>query len=387
MTELSNRLLSLPPYIFSELNRLKADAQSRGIKLTSLAIGDPDLPTPGPIVEAMVDALKDPSTHMYSPYEGTAEFREAVARYMGNRFGVTVDPKRECTALIGSKEGIAHFPVAFLNPGDVALYPSPGYPVFQSAIILADARAVSYPLTAQDGFLPDPKTIDALMREHQPKYILLNFPSNPTSALCSKERLAEIVKVARQHQVIIAYDNAYSEIYYDAKDKPPSILEIEGAKDIAIEFHSLSKTFNMTGWRIGFAVGNEKLVQGLLKVKTNIDSGPLMSVQRASAFALDNSEKIAGPIREVYLERRNVLEECLRKAGIEFLPLRATFFAWARVPGNQLSMDFCKSLIEKHGLVVTPGVGFGKEGEGFFRLAMTVPSDKIREAASKLISL
>jgi len=381
--QLSNRVRNLPTYVFSEINVLKAEAQKRGLSLLSLAIGDPDQPTPTAIVDKMKEAISRGENHLYSPYEGSSLFRQAVSRWMSHRFGVTVDADKEVVALIGSKEGIGHFPLAFCNPGDKALYPSPGYPVFQTSLLLAGANPIALSLMANKGFVPDLNRLEELLVVHQPKYMLLNFPANPTSAVCSRNVMTEIVYLAKKHKVILAYDNAYSEIYYNEDDRPSSILECPGAKDIAIEFHSLSKTFNMTGWRMGFAVGNPELVAGLLKVKTNIDSGPLLSVQEAGAFALDNADQLIPGVRQIYAERRDVMLKILDQLGIEYLTPKATFFVWAKVPGNMKSMDLTRDLIAEEGLVVTPGSGFGREGEGFFRLALTLPPKQIEEAMGR----
>jgi LL-diaminopimelate aminotransferase len=367
----AERLQSLPPYIFSEINRLKADAVSRGISLMSLAIGDPDKPTSPEIVKLIQEASLRPENHAYSPYEGTAAFRQSAAAWFQGRFGVTLDPQREIVALIGSKEGIAHFPVAFCNPGDKVLYPSPGYPVFSTSILLGGGQAIPIPLSIENGFVPDANLMESLFREQRPRYAILNFPSNPTSATITKDRLAEIVGLAKQYGVILLSDNAYSEIYYDNARKPVSLLEIPGAKDVTIELHSFSKSYNMTGWRLGFAVGNSELVAGLLRAKTNIDSGPLLAVQDACTKVLARSEAFSEPIRQTYRERREAMLAGLQTLGIEYFRPEATFFVWARVPGGGSSMDFTKKLIDKAGIVVTPGVGFGDEGEGYFRLAMT----------------
>ena len=380
----SERLQSLPPYIFSEINAIKADAQKRGVELLSLAIGDPDQPTPAPIIEALKKASEDPSTHAYSPYEGTMSFKVQVASWFEKRFGVTLNPETEILALIGSKEGIAHFPMAFVNPGDKCLYPSPGYPIFSTAIQLAGGIPVPLPHRWENQFQPDLEELETLLLVHQPKYILLNFPSNPTSAICSREVMTRLVSLAHKHKTILVSDNAYSEMYFDEKDKPLSILEIPGAKDVAIEFHSFSKTFNMTGWRIGFAVGNPSLIAGLLRVKTNIDSGPLLAVQKASEFALAHSETLCKPIRDLYRVRRDILLQGLNKMGVEYFHPKATFFVWTKVPGKELSMDFTKRLISEHGLVITPGIGFGKEGEGFFRIALTVSNSHLEDALRRL---
>ena len=380
----SDRLLSLPPYVFSEINKIKAEAQKKGISLLSVGIGDPDLPTPAGIVEKMKEAISRPENHLYSPYEGTLSFRESVANWFSGRFGVELNPQTEVMALIGSKEGVAHFPQAFCNPGDFAIYPSPGYPIFQTSILMTGATPVALPLRAENGFVPDPQEFEKLILEKKVKFAWLNFPSNPTSAVCSKEILQALVTIAKRHQVVIGYDNAYSEIYYSDSEKPISILQIPGGKEVAIEFHSLSKSYNMTGWRIGFAVGNAELIASLLKVKTNIDSGPLLAVQEVASYALAHSDKFCPEIRKVYEGRRAIFLAGLKKLGVEYLIPKATFFVWAQVPKRMLSMDFTKHLIEKAGLVVTPGAGFGEEGEYFFRVSLTVPELQLKEALIRL---
>ncbi len=382
--EQAQRLQELPPYVFSQINLFKAEAQKKGVSLLSLAIGDPDQPTPPEIVKLIQEASARPENHVYSPYEGTLAFRQAVATWFQGRFHVSLDPKTEIVALIGSKEGIAHFPVAFCNPGDKVLYPSPGYPVFETSIRLGGGQAIPITLKAETGFVPDPNALEEAFRTHQPKYLILNFPSNPTSAVIARARLEEIVGLARKYGVILLSDNAYSEIYYDAAQKPPSILEIPGAKDVAIELHSFSKSYNMTGWRLGFAAGNPELVAGLLRAKTNIDSGPLLAIQDACTRLLPRADEFSQPIRDLYLERRGTLLQGLDRLGIEYFSPQATFFVWARVPQGRGSMEFCKTLIDQAGVVITPGIGFGAEGEGYFRLALTVDSLKINEALNRL---
>lgn len=381
---ISDRIEAMPPYIFSEINRIKAEAQKNGMQLLSLAIGDPDRPTPAPIVAKLQEAAAKPENHFYSPYEGTLAFRASVAKWFDSRFGVKLDPETEVVTLIGSKEGLAHFPLAFCNPGDRALYPSPGYPIFQTCLLLAGAIPVPLPQRAEKGFLPDLAELERLLKEQRPKLMILNYPSNPTTSVAPREVLTEIVRLARKYRTILAYDNAYAEMYFDPKNKPASILEIPGAKEVAIEFHSLSKTFNMTGWRLAFAVGNPDLLKGLLRTKTNIDSGPLLTVQEAGSFALENYQALSEPIRKMYAERRDALLKGLDRLSIEYFKPEATFFVWARVPNGQASMDFAKNLIEKEGLVVTPGIGFGKEGEGYFRLALTVETSQIEAALARL---
>lgn len=380
----SKRLRELPPYIFSEINKFKAQAKAEGRELISLGIGDPDKPTPEAIVKKMQEAIAKPENHPYSPYDGSDVFKQSVAKWFQARFGVSLDANTEVMALIGSKEGIAHFPMAFCDPGDKCLYPNPGYPVFGTSIHLGGGIPVPLRMSADNGFVPELNELEDQMKEHKPRYMIANFPSNPTSATITREQLEGIVALARKHNVIILSDNAYAEIYFDDAHKPMSILEVEGAKECCIEFHSFSKTYNMTGWRIAFAVGNADLVAGLLQAKTNVDSGPLLSVQETAAWCLENYKELSDPIRKVYADRRTVLLDGLKRIGIEHHPLDATFFLWAKTPKGKPSLDMCKELIKDHGLVVTPGMGFGTEGEGFFRLAMTVDIPQMNECLQKL---
>ncbi|MBI4404680.1 MAG: aminotransferase class I/II-fold pyridoxal phosphate-dependent enzyme [Deltaproteobacteria bacterium] len=384
LIEPAHRLTQLPPYVFSEVNKLTVQAEKRGVRLLSLAIGDPDLPTPQPIIDRIREATTRTENHGYSPYEGTQAFRHAVASYFIKRFHVELNPKTEVVALIGSKEGVAHFPFAFCNPGDCCLYPDPGYPIFLSSILLAGGVPKPVTLRAENQFIPELNELEDLFVQNKPKYLLLNFPSNPTTAVCPKGRLKEMVFLAKKYGVILVHDSAYSEIYFDPASRPASILEIEGAKDVAIEFHSLSKTFSMTGWRIGFAVGNPQLIAGLLRLKTNIDSGPLLAVQEASVFAFSQFEELCGPIRETYAKRRKLALDRLTQLHLEYFMPQATFYVWVKVPGQKSSMEFAKTLIEKQGVVVTPGIGFGQAGEHFFRLSLTVPEAQIEQAMDKI---
>lgn len=382
--KLSRRLEELPPYIFSELSRLESEARGKGLQVLSLGIGDPDQPTPIAIVDCLKTAATDPSTHTYSPYAGSNDFRNAVKRWFVRRFGVDLDAESEITAVIGTKEGIAHFPLAFCNPGDVCLFPSPGYPVYAASIVLAGGIPMAIPMTSEFGFLPELDKVEFLLLKHRPRYLVINFPSNPTSVTCPRGLLVDLVFLARKYGTIVVSDGAYSEIYFDEADKPMSILEVEGAKDVAIEFHSFSKTFNMAGWRLGFAVGNPDLVGGLRKVKTNIDSGPPLFVQRAGIVALEHYEGLSGSIREMYRQRQELLCQGLDELGIKYLAPKATFFVWAQVPDRQTSMVFTKRLLAEQGLVVTPGIGFGEHGDGYVRMALTLEPAQIKEALLRL---
>ncbi len=385
MFAFSERLKKLPPYLFVELDRKKAEVQARGVDVIDLGVGDPDLPTPPHIVEAGKRAMEKPENHHYPSSAGMLAFREAAAQWFEKRFGVKLDPATEVVTLIGSKEAIAHFPLAFVNPGDVVLVPTPAYPVYHIGTLFAGGETYYLPLTAENGFKPD---LSAIPEEilSRARILWLNYPNNPTTAVVTREWLAEVVAFAKEHNLIVAHDAAYSELYFEDY-VPPSILEVPGAKEVAIEFHSLSKTYCMTGWRIGFAVGNPELVKGLLTVKNNVDSGCFQAVQEAGIAALSGPQDCVAEYRRIFDERRRVMLEGLRKLGFEVYPPKATFYLWVRVPEGYRSADFCARLIEEAGIVVTPGNGFGEPGEGYFRIALTVGKERLEEALKRLSSL
>ncbi len=378
--ELANRLKRLPPYLFAQLDEAKAQQMEKGIDVIDLGVGDPDLPTPKPIIERMKKAVENPTHHRYPSYEGMFSFREAVARWYQRRFGVELDPDSEVITLIGSKEGIGHMPLAFVNPGEIVLVPDPGYPVYVGATILAHGEPYRVPLTAGRGFLPDLTTISGGILA-QAKLLFLNYPNNPTAAVASLTFFEEAVDFAREHGIILCHDAAYSEMYYG--DPPHSLMEVKGAREVAIEFHSLSKTFNMTGWRIGMAVGNKEMVQGLKKVKTNIDSGAFQAIQEAGIEALAGEYGVE-EMRQVYRERRDVLVKGLKGAGYDVEPPQATFYLWFPVPAGYDSMAFAKKALEEVGVVITPGLGFGIYGEGYVRAALTVSKERLEEAGERL---
>ncbi len=382
MFEFAQRLKKLPPYLFAELDRKKREKLEEGVDVIDLGVGDPDLPTPEPVVESCKRALEDPKNHKYPSYEGLLEFREAVANWYKRRFGVSLDPEREVIALIGSKEGIAHLPLAFVEEGDFVLCPSPAYPVYSIGTTLAGGEPIFYPLKEENYFLPDLNEIPEEILKRT-KILWINYPNNPTSVSITLQKLEEIVEFCRRYNIILASDLAYSEIYF-GEVKPPSVLQVEGAKEVCIEFHSLSKTYNMTGWRIGMAVGNPKLVEGLGKVKTNVDSGQFNAIQVAGITALNLGEEYLKKVRETYKERRLAVEEALEKVGIEFIRSNTTFYLWAKVPKGFDSVGFVSYLIEKCGIVCTPGSGFGKEGEGYFRISLTVPTQRLLEAVERI---
>ena len=372
----------LPPYLFVEIDKAKKAARDAGRDIIDLGIGDPDIPTPRFIIDALAKAAKDPATHRYSLDQGIPEFRNAAARWFNRRFGVAFNPESEIYPLIGSKEGIAHIPLAFMNPGDIALVPDPCYPPYRSGTLFAGGEVLEMPLLEKNHFLPDLKAVNH-SQMHKIRLIFINYPNNPTGAVCDKRFLKEVVDFAAKHNMIVVSDAAYTEIAFDGF-RPPSIFEVEGAKDVAIEFHSLSKTFNMTGWRIGFAVGNARIIEGLAKVKSNIDSGIFGAIQRAGVVALDNYDRHIKSVIKIYEERRNVLVDGLKSLGWSVERPKATFYVWAKVPPRYTSAAFAKALLDKADIVATPGNGFGRCGEGYIRMAVTVDKNRIKEAIKRI---
>ncbi|MEO5359255.1 MAG: LL-diaminopimelate aminotransferase [Nitrospirota bacterium] len=380
--ELAERVKHLPPYLFDKIDKLKKQARAKGVDLIDLSIGDPDIPTPVHIVEALKDAAPKPQHHRYPSYEGMLAYREAVANWYSRRFSVMLDPGTEVLSLIGSKEGIGHLPFAYVNPGDVVLCPSPGYPVYSIGTMFAGGEPYFMPLLETNGYFPDLSAIaaDVLKRT---KLMFLNYPNNPTSALCTVEQFKAAIELAHKYNFIICHDAAYTEMYYNGK-KPMSFLEIDGAKDIGVELHSLSKTYNMTGWRIGFAVGNPDIIFGLGKIKTNLDSGVFQAVQEAAIAALDTDEAALAPLRDTYRARRDALYDGLKSIGIDAMKPEATFYMWTKVPKGYNSESFAVHLLENAGISATPGNGFGAAGEGYIRFALTVGVERMKEAVERM---
>ena len=382
---LAERLSRLPPYLFAEIDRLKQDALRRGVDVINLGVGDPDLPTPPHIVRRLAAAAADPRNHRYPSYEGLLAFREAAAAWYARRFGVRLDPVSEVLTLIGSKEGIGHLPLAFVNPGDTVLVPSPGYPVYQAGTVFAGGTPVFLPLRRSSGYLVDLRAIpaEALMRA---KILFLNYPNNPTGATAPLEYFREAVAFCREHGLILCHDAAYSEIAFDGY-RAPSLLNVEGAKEVAIEYHSLSKTYNMTGWRVGFAVGNADILAGLGRIKTNLDSGVFQAIQEAGIEALTGPQDCVARQCKIYQERRDVLVEGLLKAGFDVDRPKASFYVWIAVPRGLSSADLTRRLLTEAGIVTTPGNGFGEDGEGYVRAALTVDVERLREAVRRIQGL
>ena len=380
--EQADRLKQLPPYLFAELDRKKAEARSRGVDVIDLGVGDPDLPTPDNIIHKLAEAAREPRYHRYPSYTGMNEFRKAVGRWYKKRAAVDLDPIPEIVSLIGSKEGIAHIPLAFINPGDVVLVPSPAYPVYAIATMFAGGIPYEMPLRKENGFLPDLKIIPANILA-KAKMMFINYPNNPTAALATQDFFRDVVDFAEKNNIMVCHDFAYSEMTFDGY-VPPSFLSTPGAKDVGIEFHSLSKTYNMTGWRIGWACGNTQIIGGLGRIKSNIDSGIFEAIQVAGIEALEGDQHCLADMRQIYTERRDILVAGLKKLGISVEAPRATFYVWFEVPSGYTSASFAALLLEKAGIVATPGNGFGAPGEGYVRMALTVSKERIGEAVERM---
>ncbi len=383
--EKAERLKKLPPYLFKEIDRKKSEVRARGVDIIDLGIGDPDLPTPPHIIEALKKAAEDPANHRYPSYSGMGDFKEAVAKWYQERFGVELDPDTEVVSLIGSKEGIAHFPLAFVNPGDVALVPAPAYPVYHIATMFAGGESYFMPLLSENRFLPDLNAIPDKITSRA-RIMFINYPNNPTSAVADLEFFRKVVEFARDNNILVCHDAAYTEMAFDGY-RPPSFLAADGAKEVGIEFHSLSKTYNMTGWRIGFAVGNREAIDGLGAIKSNIDSGVFQAVQMAGIEAIRGDQSCVRDMVQVYSRRRDLMVKGLQDVGFEVESPRATFYLWIKVPEGYTSADLTERLLEDAGLVVTPGNGFGEPGEGYFRIALTQKRERLAEAVQRLKAL
>jgi len=376
----AKRIENLPPYLFAELDRKVAAKRAEGADVISLGIGDPDLPTPRHIVEALQEAAEDPTTHQYPSYYGLPAFRLAIADWYRTRFGVELDPETEVLPLIGLKEGLAHMAWAFVDPGDRALIPDPGYPVYATSTALAGGDPQFMPLRAEDRFLPRLRDLRAPERT---KAIWLNYPSNPTGAVADLGFFEQAVAFARRHHILLCHDAAYSEITFDGY-VAPSVLQVTGSKDVAVEFGSLSKTYNMTGWRVGYVVGNRTAVGGLATLKTNLDSGIFNAVQRAAVAALTGPQDHVEQMRAIYQKRRDVVVSALQDVGISLEPPLGSIYVWVPVPPGKTSAEFTQELLEQAAVVVSPGTGYGPHGEGFVRISLTVPDARLQEAMARI---
>ncbi len=381
--EQAERIKNLPPYLFVRIDQKVAALREKGARIISLGMGDPDLPPPQHVLDALKKAADDPKNLHYPTSVGLLEFRKAAAKWYAERFGVSLDPEKEVCSLIGSKEGLYYASASYINPGDIGLAPDPGYPVYGIGIALSGGTPYYMPLKEENNFLPDYSSIpeDVLKKA---KLLFINYPNNPTSGIATREFFEQTIELGKKYDILICHDNSYSEITMDEDYTPMSILEIKGAKDIAIEFHSVSKTFNMTGFRIGWVSGREDVVQAIGKIKSNIDSGIFEPIQYAAIAALNGPKDHIYKMREVYRKRRDLVIKWLRKLGWEIEKPKATIYVWAKVPKGFTSMEFSELLLEKAHVIVTPGNGYGPSGEGYIRIALTAMCDKIEEAFTRI---
>lgn len=377
----AQRLQNLPPYLFAEIDKKKKAALAAGKDVINLGVGDPDQPTPKPIIESLQKHVENPAFHQYALDQGAPELRASIASFCKRRYGLDLDPNGEILPLIGSKEGLAHFPFAVLNPGDVALVPDPCYPVYKSSTSFAGGEVHLMPLVPENGFRPDFSAIPTHVWE-KAKLLFLNYPNNPTGAVADLVFYEQVLELARTHDLIIAQDAAYNEMYFETP--PPSMLQLPGAKDHVVEFHSLSKTFNMTGWRVGFAVGAAPLVAALAQVKANTDSGIFTAMQFAAKTALDQYETITPPLRAMYKQRRDAFVSAFKTIGWDVPSPAATFYMWIPCPTGYTSTETCAKLLDEAAVVTTPGIGFGKSAEGFIRATLTVDTPRLVEAVERI---
>lgn len=380
--EVSHRLKAIPPYVFAEIDKKRQAAVARGVDVINLGIGDPDSPTPRHIVDAMHEALEKPINHHYPPFGGMKEYKEAAAEWVKKRFGVTVDPVTEVTSLIGSKEGLHNTIMAFIDSGDVGLIPDPGYPVYQTSILLAGGTPYFMPLKPENKFLPD---LDAIPEDvcKKAKLIIFNYPNNPTAGIADMPFFEKAVAFAKKHDILLCHDLSYSEMTFDGY-KAPSILQVPGAKDIAIELHTLSKTYNMTGWRIGFAIGNAQAIKALASLKSNVDTDIFKAIQVAAVAAFTGPTDFIDQCNKLYVERRDLAIKCLGELGWNIPPQKATFYMWLPTPKGVTSAEFCTQMLDVAGIVVPPGTAYGPNGEGFFRMSLCTDVVRLQEAFDRM---
>lgn len=379
----AQRIQQLPPYLFARIERKIAEKRGEGVDIISLGIGDPDRPTPKKIIDKLAEAAQTPANHQYPSSVGMMSFRKAVADYYKARHNVELDPAKEVVSLIGSKEGIGHISLCYVDPGDTNLVPEPGYPVYGIGTLLAGGKSYVMPLKEENGFLPD---LDAIPAEvaGQAKLMFINYPNNPTGAVADITFFDKVVAFAKKHNVIVCHDAAYTEVYYDDADKPISFLEAEGAIDVGIEFGSLSKPFNMTGWRIGYAVGRADVIEALGTIKSNIDSGAFQAIQEAAIVGLYDDGSMVKENQMVYKERRDLAIAAMKDLGWEIEAPRGSFYIWAKVPKGYNSSTFAEEILEKTGVIITPGLGYGEAGEGYFRISLTVSKERMLEAFDRI---
>jgi len=384
MPKRAARIATVPPYLFAEIDKRKAAVIARGVDVISLGIGDPDQPTPAFVVNRMQEAIQNPKWHQYPDYDGSLAFRSAATSFYKKRFGVDLDPKAEALALIGSKEGLAHIIWAYVDAEDYVLVPDPAYPVYKTHTGLAGGTTYIMPLTAANGFLPDLTAIPVDVA-NKAKIMFINYPNNPTGAVATLDFYREAVAFCRKHDILLVSDNAYSEMTYDGYTAP-SVLQIEGARDVAIEFWSLSKPFNMTGWRIAFAVGNKEAIGALGIIKTNTDSGQYTAIQEAAIAALTSPEadQFIADMNDIYTRRRDIAVAGLQAIGLDAKPMKGSFYLWVPVPAGHTSASFATLLLEEAGVVVTPGGAYGPNGEGYVRMALCLSEERLKEAIGRI---
>ena len=383
--QFARRIEKLPAYLFAEISKKIAEKRAQGVDVISFAIGDPDLPTPDHILDALAEASRDPANHRYPESEGLPELRQAIARWYERRFGVTVDPDKEVLPLIGSKEGIGHIAFCFIDPGDIALIPDPGYPVYSVGALLAGGEPYFLPLTDENDFLPDLNSIPEEVARRA-KLLWLNYPNNPTGAVAGLEFFEQAVAFAGKHGLAVLHDGPYSEVAFDGY-RPVSFLQAEGAKEVGVEFHSLSKSYNMTGWRIAMAAGNPEIINALMRLKSNLDSGIPQAIQRMAIEALDGPQDCIPEHNRIYERRRDRLVSALTALGLRLRPPKASLYLWARVPEGMTSVQLATRLLDEAGVVVTPGIGYGPSGEGYIRLSLTIPDDRLEEGVRRMEAL
>jgi len=380
--QLAKRIEKLPPYLFAEISRKIAEKRAQGVDVISFAVGDPDMPTPSHVVDALCQAARDPANHRYPETDGLPDLRRAIARWYERRFDVSLDPDREVLPLIGSKEGIGHIALCFIDPGDLALVPDPGYPVYSVGTMFAGGDCYFMPLSEENDFLPDLEAIpEAVAR--RAKLMWISYPNNPTGAVAELDFFEQVVRFAKKHGIAVCHDAPYTEVAFDGY-RPLSFLQAAGARDVGVEFHSFSKSYNMTGWRIGMVVGNATMVDALMRVKSNLDSGIPQAIQRMAIAALEGPQECIAEHNAIYQRRRDRLVAALAEMGLRVRPPKASLYLWARLPEGRTSLEFASRLLDDIGVVVTPGIGYGPHGEGYVRLSLTLPDEQMEEGLRQL---
>ena len=379
---ISKRIENMPPYLFAQISEKIAEKKAKGEDVISFAIGDPDIPTPPHIIERLCQAAQDPANHRYPESKGLPEFRQAIAEWYGQRFDIVLDPDKEVLPLIGSKDGVGHIALCLIDPGDIALVPDPAYPVYSVSTMFAGGESYFMPLTEENDFLPDLEQIPTEIA-HQAKILWLNYPNNPTAAVAGIDFFQKVVNFAKKYDLAICHDAPYTEVAFDGY-RPVSFMQVPGAREVGLEFHSLSKSYNMTGWRVGMVVGNVRMIDALRRIKSTLDSGIPQAIQHAAIEALRGSQECIEERNRIYQQRRDLMVKILSEIGLKVSSPKASLYIWARIPQGYNSAEFATRLLDETGVVVTPGIGYGKCGEGYIRVSLTVPDDRIEEGLARL---